>query len=77
MATYMAYFELHPPGRADDLRAARLAFYAANRFRKPVQFNSLKREFLPRSEPVTTSKDVAKLFGEVSDMPEHVAKRFH
>jgi hypothetical protein len=71
---WMAYYDKHPPGREHAEDFARLAYYAANTFRR-VSFHKLKREFNPKIVEKTFSP-VNQLLACVTNMPEHVAKRF-
>lgn len=78
LVTWMAFLDLYPPEQPADVRAARLAFYSANTFRKAVSFDSMLREFAPSAKrapqtPEALAAALSKAAG--ADLPEHIAAR--
>lgn len=77
----MAYLQVYEPHLADDRRAAKIAFYSANEFRKPVTPQVLMQDFgLPpppaRKAPETLADVPAILAAIGHEMPEHIRQRF-
>ena len=76
LASWAAYYELRPPGKEDRVRAARLAYYAANQFKRPIRLDSLIQEFDPEPDEAHPSMRLLKRMSKLGPVPAHILERF-
>lgn len=77
---WMAFYEQYEPHRADDRRAAKLAYFAGNTFGKPIRWPEMAGNFgveapgKPQAKTLEALPDVVESIGHA--MPEHIRARF-
>jgi len=77
----MAYLQVFEPHLADDRRAAKIAFYSANQFRKPVTPDVLMQDFgLPKPDAPKAAETLDAVPSAIEaighSMPDHIRQRF-
>ena len=74
---WMAYYEQYEPHLTDDRRAAKLAFFAANNFAKPIRWQEMAKNFglETRRRALRDAPQVLAAIGQA--MPDHIRSRFH
>ena len=77
---WMAFFEAFEPHLAEDRRAAKVAFYAANQFAKPIPWPTMAENFGVGHQSARAARTLDALPAVMEAighaMPDHIRKRF-